>query len=117
MLIFDLDFYFWKEGRILSHNPETQQVDIEILSSLPGESSRKIFESVGYSPPHWFLNSFYAQEPLSSLATLVMVPSAASVRAEGLGVGRAALRLVGFRVCWELLGLFPKLLGTLFLLL
>uniref|UniRef100_A0A2K5M5S3 Coilin tudor domain-containing protein n=1 Tax=Cercocebus atys TaxID=9531 RepID=A0A2K5M5S3_CERAT len=24
-----------KEGRILSHNPETQQVDIEILSSLP----------------------------------------------------------------------------------
>uniref|UniRef100_A0A2K5LW09 Coilin n=1 Tax=Cercocebus atys TaxID=9531 RepID=A0A2K5LW09_CERAT len=25
----------YKEGRILSHNPETQQVDIEILSSLP----------------------------------------------------------------------------------
>ncbi|XP_032018709.1 coilin [Hylobates moloch] len=25
----------YKEGKILSHNPETQQVDIEILSSLP----------------------------------------------------------------------------------
>lgn len=25
----------YKEGRILSHNPETQQVDKEILSSLP----------------------------------------------------------------------------------
>lgn len=33
-------FYFWKEGKILSHDPETQQVDIEILSSLPGESFR-----------------------------------------------------------------------------
>ena len=25
----------YKEGKILSHSPETQQVDIEILSSLP----------------------------------------------------------------------------------
>ena len=74
-------------------------MDIEILSSLPGESSRKIFESVGSSRPHLFLNSFYAQEPLSSLAAMVTVPSAASVRAEGLGVGCAALPLVGFRVC------------------
>uniref|UniRef100_A0A8C6GEB7 Coilin tudor domain-containing protein n=1 Tax=Mus spicilegus TaxID=10103 RepID=A0A8C6GEB7_MUSSI len=27
----------YKEGKILSHDPETQQVDIEVLSSLPGE--------------------------------------------------------------------------------
>ncbi|XP_006889515.1 PREDICTED: coilin [Elephantulus edwardii] len=29
------DISDYKEGKILSHNPETQQVDIEILSSLP----------------------------------------------------------------------------------
>lgn len=38
MEIFDLVFYFWKEGKILSHDPETQQVEIEVLSSLPGVS-------------------------------------------------------------------------------
>ncbi|EHB07935.1 Coilin [Heterocephalus glaber] len=29
------DFSDYKEGKLLSHNPETQQVDIEILPSLP----------------------------------------------------------------------------------
>lgn len=57
VLIFDFDFYFWKEGKILSYNPESQQVDIEILSSLPGESSRKESENLGFSFLHWFLTS------------------------------------------------------------
>lgn len=46
VLVFDLDFYFWKEGKILSHNPETQQVDIEILSSLPAMKEPGKFDLV-----------------------------------------------------------------------
>ncbi|XP_052514824.1 coilin isoform X2 [Budorcas taxicolor] len=36
----------YKEGRILSHNPETQQVDIEILSSLPAMKEPGKFDLV-----------------------------------------------------------------------
>lgn len=72
MLVFDLDFYFWKEGKILSHNPETQQVDIEILSSLPGEFSRKEFENLGSSYLLCFLHSFYTQGLLPALASVAI---------------------------------------------
>ncbi|XP_064439620.1 coilin isoform X2 [Mirounga angustirostris] len=36
----------YKEGKILSHNPETQQVDIEILSSLPAMKEPGKFDLV-----------------------------------------------------------------------
>ncbi|XP_046533406.1 coilin isoform X1 [Equus quagga] len=36
----------YKEGKILSHNPETQQVDIEILSSLPAVKEPGKFDLV-----------------------------------------------------------------------
>ncbi|KAB0367876.1 hypothetical protein FD755_021200 [Muntiacus reevesi] len=36
----------YKEGRILSHNPETEQVDIEILSSLPAMKEPGKFDLV-----------------------------------------------------------------------
>ena len=36
----------YKEGRILSHNPETQQVDKEILSSLPAMKEPGKFDLV-----------------------------------------------------------------------
>ena len=36
----------YKEGKILSHNPETQQVEIEILSSLPTMKEPGAFDLV-----------------------------------------------------------------------
>ncbi|KAL1780317.1 coilin [Sigmodon hispidus] len=36
----------YKEGKILSHNPETQQVDIEVLSSLPAVKEPGKFDLV-----------------------------------------------------------------------
>lgn len=36
----------YKEGKLLSHNPETQQVDIEILSSLPAVKEPGKFDLV-----------------------------------------------------------------------
>uniref|UniRef100_A0A8C3WCL3 Coilin n=1 Tax=Catagonus wagneri TaxID=51154 RepID=A0A8C3WCL3_9CETA len=40
------DISDYKEGKILSHNPETQQVDIEILSSLPAMKEPGKFDLV-----------------------------------------------------------------------
>ncbi|EHB16800.1 Coilin [Heterocephalus glaber] len=39
----------YKEGKLLSHNPETQQVDIEILSSLPAVKEPGKFDLVYHS--------------------------------------------------------------------